>query len=151
MDGFGTLRQQVEEFKAGLSEAAPLVLYGNEQTERLDEVRGEAEEAGPFVERFFDEAELAEFEVAEATMNEAGGIRRRTIGQISRIDEPDADAVEDEFARGGGSVDSAAEDDYRFVGHYSSKAIKNCTAPSIGAGGNLNNMTRQNPAPLAAG
>src|SRR6478736_8797055 len=121
MDSLGVLGQEVEEFEAGLDEATPLVLYGNEQSERLDEVRSEAEEAGPLVERFLDEAELAEFEIAEAAVDEAGGVGCRTKRQIGRIDEPDADVVEDEFARGGGTVDSAAEDDYRFVGHFCSK------------------------------
>lgn len=94
-------------------------------------MRGEAEEAGPFVERFLDEAEFAEFEVAEAAMDEAGGIGGRSEGEIGRIDEPDADAVEYEFARGGGTVDSATEDDYRFFRHYSSKNVR----PQYAGGG----------------
>ena len=108
--GLRPLGSRFKNLRPDWTKPAPLVLYGNEQSQRLDQMRGEAEKAGSFVERFLNEAEFAEFEVAEAAVDQPGGIGGGgPEGEIGRIDEPDADAIEDEFARGGGTVDSAAK------------------------------------------
>jgi hypothetical protein len=54
----------------------------NDEGERLDDPRGVAEEPSPLAEGLADEADLAVAEIADATVDQLGALRRGAFGEI---------------------------------------------------------------------
>ena len=107
-------REQVVEGEAGADlpcGAGVAPVHGEEQAQRLHEVRGGADEVFALAQGFADEAELAVLEVAEAAVDEAGGAGRRAGAEVVALDEEGLVAGELGFAGDAGAVDAAADDD----------------------------------------
>src|SRR5262245_30961539 len=76
-----------------------------------------AQQAGSLLERFLYQRELAEFQISQPAVDESRRIRRRPERQIGRIDKPNTLTVQNKFASGGSSVDSATQNHNRLRFH----------------------------------
>src|SRR5262249_42677675 len=79
--------------------------------ERPDEVRGVAQEPAALAQGLADEADVAEFEVAEPAVDELGGGAAGAGGEVALVDEADAEPAEGGVQRDAGAGDAAAEEE----------------------------------------
>src|SRR5262249_5151821 len=77
----------------------------------MDQMRGIAQQEGPLVQRLVDEREVAEIEIAQTPGDQLRGNTARAGGEISLVDEGDAQPAERRIKGNAGAGDAAAEDE----------------------------------------
>ena len=87
-------------------------LEGVEESDRLDEVRGEAlEQKSALDERLPHEPEVQLLQVTDAAVHELGRPARGAAAPVAGLHEPDAQAAGDRIHGAAGSDDAAADDE----------------------------------------
>ena len=106
-------RHDVVEVEADAHHAvgALAVEGGDDERQRLDEVRRERDHQLALEQRLADEAEVEVLQVAQAAVDELGGAARRARGVVGALDERDAVAARGGVERDAGAGDPAADDD----------------------------------------
>src|SRR5690606_6117598 len=88
---------------------APLV-DGEEEAERVHEMRREVEQDAPLAHGLEHQAELVALEVAEAAVNELAGAAARARGQVVFLDDDDREPAARGVACDARAVDAPADD-----------------------------------------
>src|SRR3546814_14550785 len=81
---------------------------GNDERHRPGQMLCRIEDDGPFVQRLFDEAELAELQIAKPAVQQRGGGRRRAAAQRAAVSRANGQPASGGVPGGGGAVDAAA-------------------------------------------
>src|SRR4030095_15188802 len=84
-------------------------VHRHEEGERAHEMRGEALESLLLAEGLAAELEVEELEVAEAAVDELGGLRGRARGEIALLEEGHRGAAQDQIARHARAGHAAAD------------------------------------------
>src|SRR3546814_15737616 len=63
---------------------------GNDERHRPGQMRCRIEDDGPFVQRLFDEAEIAELQIAKPAVQQLGGGRRRAAAKVAAFSQANA-------------------------------------------------------------
>ena len=82
-----------------------------DELHRPDDVRGDAQQALALDQRFAHQAELEEFEIAQAAVDQLGAGGRSGGGEIRLLDQRDFQPAARGVARDAGAVDAAAHDE----------------------------------------
>ena len=84
---------------------------GHQKGQRAHQVRGQVPQRLALAQRFADEAELEQLEVAQAAVDELRGVRSRAGGEIALVHQGDGESAQGEVARDARSRHAAADDD----------------------------------------
>ena len=89
---------------------ASVLLAGQDEAERADDMGRDAPEDPALVQGFADQAEFQAFEIAKPAMDEFGGGRGRAAAEIPAFDQQHREAPAGRVARDSASVHTAADD-----------------------------------------
>ena len=96
---------------------AQVRLPGQDETQRMDQVRGLPAYRLTLTQRFAHQAELALFEVAQAAMDQLAAGTGGVCGQVMLLAEQDAQAAAAGVTGDAGAVDAATDDQQVEVVH----------------------------------
>jgi hypothetical protein len=94
-------------------EAAPAASeYRDQERQRPHQVRRHALQRLPLAERLAHELEVPQLQVAQAAVDELGGLRRGAGGEVALLEERDGDAAKGEVARDARAGHTAPDHDH---------------------------------------